>query len=247
MHITVWALFALVVMSPFGEWATRCTGQEDYVHEREAMVRDQLEARDIDDPAVLEAMRAVRRHEFVPAMLATRAYADHPLPIGNQQTISQPYIVALMTQLAEVSANDVVLEVGTGSGYQAAVLAEIVDQVYTIEIISELAASAGERLTSLGYDNVSVRAGDGYLGWEEKAPTRYSSPRAPEQLLVTAAAPEVPPPLVEQLKRGGIMIIPIGPRSQVQSLRRIQKAEDGSTTNEEVIPVVFVPLTREVR
>lgn len=239
MHITVWALFALVVMSPFGEWATRCTGQEDYVHEREAMVRDQLEARDIDDPAVLEAMRAVRRHEFVPAMLATRAYADHPLPIGNQQTISQPYIVALMTQLAEVSANDVVLEVGTGSGYQAAVLAEIVDQVYTIEIISELAASAGERLTSLGYDNVSVRAGDGYLGWEEKAPF--------DAILVTAAAPEVPPPLVEQLKRGGIMIIPIGPRSQVQSLRRIQKAEDGSTTNEEVIPVVFVPLTREVR
>ena len=239
MHITVWALFALVVMSPFGEWATRCTGQEDYVHEREAMVRDQLEARDIDDPAVLEAMGAVRRHEFVPAMLATRAYADHPLPIGNQQTISQPYIVALMTQLAEVSANDVVLEVGTGSGYQAAVLAEIVDQVYTIEIISELAASAGERLTSLGYDNVSVRAGDGYLGWEEKAPF--------DAILVTAAAPEVPPPLVEQLKRGGIMIIPIGPRSQVQSLRRIQKAEDGSTTNEEVIPVVFVPLTREVR
>ena len=239
MHITVWALFALVVMSPFGEWATRCTGQEDYVHEREAMVRDQLEARDIDDPAVLEAMGAVRRHEFVPAMLATRAYADHPLPIGNQQTISQPYIVALMTQLAEVSANDVVLEVGTGSGYQAAVLAEIVDQVYTIEIISELAASAGERLTSLGYDNVSVRAGDGYLGWEEKAPF--------DAILVTAAAPEVPPPLVEQLKRGGIMIIPIGPRSQVQSLRRIQKAENGSTTNEEVIPVVFVPLTREVR
>ena len=239
MHITVWALFALVVMSPFGEWATRCTGQEDYVHEREAMVRDQLEARDIDDPAVLEAMGAVRRHEFVPAMLATRAYADHPLPIGNQQTISQPYIVALMTQLAEVSANDVVLEVGTGSGYQAAVLAEIVDQVYTIEIISELAASAGERLTSLGYDNVSVRAGDGYLGWEEKAPF--------DAILVTAAAPEVPPPLVEQLKRGGIMIIPIGLRSQVQSLRRIQKAEDGSTTNEEVIPVVFVPLTREVR
>ena len=239
MHITVWALLALVVMSPFGEWATRCTRQEDYVHEREAMVRDQLEARDIDDPAVLEAMGAVRRHEFVPAMLETRAYADHPLPIGNQQTISQPYIVALMTQLAEVSANDVVLEVGTGSGYQAAVLAEIVDQVYTIEIISELAASAQERLTSLGYDNVSVRAGDGYLGWEEKAPF--------DAILVTAAAPEVPPPLVEQLKRGGIMIIPIGPRSQVQSLRRIQKAEDGSTTNEEVIPVVFVPLTREVR
>ena len=235
MHITSWALLTLMALMA----ATRCTGQEDYVEERRAMVRDQLEARDIDDRTVLEAMGAVRRHEFVPTMLKTRAYADHPLPIGNQQTISQPYIVALMTQLADVSANDVVLEVGTGSGYQAAVLAEIVDQVYTIEIISELATSARERLTSLGYDNVSVRAGDGYLGWKEKAPF--------DAILVTAAATEVPQPLVEQLKPGGIMIIPVGPRSQVQSLRRIQKAEDGSTTNEEVIPVVFVPLTREIR
>ena len=235
MHITSWALLTLMALMA----ATRCTGQEDYVEERRAMVRDQLEARDIDDRTVLEAMGAVRRHEFVPTMLKTRAYADHPLPIGNQQTISQPYIVALMTQLADVSANDVVLEVGTGSGYQAAVLAEIVDQVYTIEIISELATSARERLTSLGYDNVSVRAGDGYLGWKEKAPF--------DAILVTAAATEVPQPLVEQLKPGGIMIIPVGPRSQVQSLRRIQKAEDGSTTNEEVISVVFVPLTREIR
>ena len=203
------------------------------------MVRDQLEARDIDDRAVLEAMRNVPRHEFVPTTLRMRAYADHPLPIGNQQTISQPYIVALMTQLAEVSANDTVLEVGTGSGYQAAVLAEIADHVYTIEIISALSASAQERLSSLGYDNVTVRAGDGYLGWEERAPF--------DAILVTAAAPEIPQPLVDQLKPGGIMIIPVGPRSQVQSLRRIQKAEDGSVTNEEVIPVVFVPLTREVR
>ena len=238
MHITSWAHLTLMALMALMA-ATRCTGQEDYVEERRAMVRDQLEARDIDDPTVLEAMAAVRRHEFVPTMLETRAYADHPLPIGNQQTISQPYIVALMTQLADVSANDVVLEVGTGSGYQAAVLAEIVDQVYTIEIISELATSARERLTSLGYDNVSVRAGDGYLGWKEKAPF--------DAILVTAAATEVPQPLVEQLKPGGIMIIPVGPRSQVQSLRRIQKAEDGSTTNEEVIPVVFVPLTREIR
>ena len=126
-----------------------------------------------------------------------------------------------------------------GYGYQAAVLAEIADQVYTIEIISALAASAKERLTSLGYDNVTVRAGDGYLGWEERAPF--------DAILVTAAAPEIPQPLVDQLKPGGIMIIPVGPRSQVQSLRRIQKAEDGSTANEEIIPVVFVPLTREIR
>ena len=234
MHITPWALLALIVVT-----ATRCTGQEDYVHERDAMVRDQLEARDIKDLAVLEAMRNVPRHEFVPTMLRMRAYADHPLPIGNDQTISQPYIVALMTQLAEVSPNDTVLEVGTGSGYQAAVLAELAHQVYTIEIISALADSARERLSSFGYDNVTVRAGDGYLGWEEQAPF--------DAILVTAAAPEVPLPLVEQLKAGGIMIIPVGPRSQVQSLRRIVKGEDGSTTDEEVIPVVFVPLTREVR
>lgn len=234
MRITPWALLAFTVVT-----ATRCTGQEDYVQERDAMVRDQLEARDIQDPAVLEAMRNVPRHEFVPTMLRVRAYADHPLPIGNDQTISQPYIVALMTQLAEISANDTVLEVGTGSGYQAAVLAELAEQVYTIEIISALADSARERLSSLGYDNVTVRAGDGYLGWEEHAPF--------DAILVTAAAPEVPLPLMEQLKPGGIMIIPVGPRSQVQSLRLIRKAKDGSTTDEEVIPVVFVPLTREVR
>ena len=232
MQVTVWAMIALLA-------AARCSGQDDYTHAREQMVRDQLEARDIDDGHVLEAMRSVERHQFVPAVLRPRAYADHPLPIGNQQTISQPYIVALMTELAEVAPGDTVLEVGTGSGYQAAVLAEIVDEVYTIEIISALAATARERLTALGYDNVSVKAGDGYLGWEEHAPF--------DAILVTAAAPEVPPPLVEQLKPGGVMIIPVGPRSQVQSLRRIVKAEDGSTTDEEVIPVVFVPLTREVR
>jgi protein-L-isoaspartate(D-aspartate) O-methyltransferase len=232
MHFIAWLVVALVV-------APRCSGQEDYARAREAMVREQLEARDIDDPAVLDAMRRVARHELVPAVLRSQAYADHPLPIGNGQTISQPYIVALMTQLAEVDSGDVVLEVGTGSGYQAAVLAEIVDHVYTIEIISELAATARERLASLGYDNVSVKAGDGYLGWEEHAPF--------DAILVTAAAPEVPPPLVEQLKPGGVMIIPVGPVSRVQSLRRIEKAADGTTTSEEVIPVVFVPLTREVR
>jgi protein-L-isoaspartate(D-aspartate) O-methyltransferase len=232
MHLFFSALAALIV-------ATRCAGQEDYARQRQTMVRDQLQARDIEDPAVLEAMGSVHRHEFVPAVLRSRAYADHPLPIGNEQTISQPYIVALMTQLAEVAEGDVVLEVGTGSGYQAAVLAEIVDHVYTIEIIAELADTARERLASLGYANVDVRAGDGYLGWEDKAPF--------DAILVTAAATEVPPPLLEQLKPGGIMIIPVGPRSQIQSLRRIRKAEDGSTTNEEVIPVVFVPLTRELR
>lgn len=234
MHVTVWTLLLVIT-------AARCTSQdgEDRALERSAMVREQLEARDIDDPRVLEAMAAVPRHEFVPALVRVSAYNDHPLPIGNQQTISQPYIVALMTQLAELSREDVVLEVGTGSGYQAAVLGEIVEQVYTIEIISELASSASERLRTLGYDNVTVKAGDGYLGWEEHAPF--------DAILVTAAAPEVPPPLIEQLKPGGLLIIPVGPRSQLQSLRRIEKADDGTTTNEEVVPVVFVPLTRERR
>lgn len=226
------ALLSLVV-------ATRCAGEQDYAEARREMVREQLEARDIEDPAVLDAMERVPRHEFVPSALRFRAYSDHPLPIGNQQTISQPYIVALMTQLADLSPDDVVLEVGTGSGYQAAVLAEIVHEVYTIEIISELAETARERLDRLEYDNVEVRAGDGYLGWEEHAPFNA--------ILVTAAAPEIPPPLLEQLAPGGRMVIPVGPRSEVQSLRLIRKAEDGTTTEEEVIPVVFVPLTREVR
>lgn len=230
--VAFWALFGLVV-------ASRCAGEQDYAEARHEMVREQLEARDIRDPAVLDAMRRVPRHELVPSALRFQAYADHPLPIGNQQTISQPYIVALMTQLAELSPDDVVLEVGTGSGYQAAVLAEIVREVYTIEIISELAETARERLDRLGYDNVEVRAGDGYLGWEEHAPF--------DAIIVTAAAPEIPPPLLEQLAPGGVMVIPVGPRSEIQSLRRIRKAEDGTTTEEEVIPVVFVPLTREVR
>jgi protein-L-isoaspartate(D-aspartate) O-methyltransferase len=175
----------------------------------------------------------------VPAAIRFRAYADHPLPIGNGQTISQPYIVALMTQLAEVEPDDVVLEIGTGSGYQAAVLSEIAREVYTIEIVPDLAESARTRLAELGYKDVTVRTGDGYLGWKEKAPF--------DAILVTAAATEVPPPLVEQLAPGAIMVIPVGPQSQVQSLLRIEKSEDGSTVTREVLPVVFVPLVRQPR
>jgi protein-L-isoaspartate(D-aspartate) O-methyltransferase len=217
--------------------AVRCAGQEDYESARRAMVEQQLRGRDIEDERVLEAMGKVPRHLFVPAVARSLAYADHPLPIGLEQTISQPYIVALMTQLAEVEPDDAVLEVGTGSGYQAAVLAEIVREVYTIEILEELATTARERLEGLGYRNVSVRAGDGYLGWEEKAPF--------DAILVTAAAPEVPPPLIEQLAPGGILVIPVGPQSEIQRLLRIEKATDGTTVTREVLPVRFVPLVRE--
>ncbi|HLE71098.1 MAG TPA: protein-L-isoaspartate(D-aspartate) O-methyltransferase [Vicinamibacteria bacterium] len=221
--------------------AARCSsqGEETYDEPRRRMVEEQLRARDIEDPRVLAAMGRVPRHLFVPAALRFRAYADHPLPIGNGQTISQPYIVALMTQLAEVEADDVVLEIGTGSGYQAAVLSEIVREVATIEIVPELADTARTRLAELGYKDVTVRTGDGYLGWKEKAPF--------DAILVTAAAPEVPPPLVEQLAPGAILVIPVGPQSQVQSLLRIEKAADGTTVTREILPVVFVPLVRERR
>jgi len=221
--------------------AARCSsqGEETYDEPRRRMVEEQLRARDIEDPRVLAAMGRVPRHLFVPAALRFRAYADHPLPIGNGQTISQPYIVALMTQLAEVEPDDVVLEIGTGSGYQAAVLSEIVREVATIEIVPELADTARTRLAELGYKDVTVRTGDGYLGWKEKAPF--------DAILVTAAAPEVPPPLVEQLAPGAILVIPVGPQSQVQSLLRIEKAADGTTVTREILPVVFVPLVRERR
>jgi protein-L-isoaspartate(D-aspartate) O-methyltransferase len=234
--MTLLTLWAAILLS-----AARCSsqGEETYDEPRRRMVEEQLRARDIEDPRVLAAMGRVPRHLFVPAALRFRAYADHPLPIGNGQTISQPYIVALMTQLAEVEPDDVVLEIGTGSGYQAAVLSEIAREVATIEIVPDLADTARTRLAALGYKDVTVRTGDGYLGWKEKAPF--------DAILVTAAAPEVPPPLVEQLGPGGILVIPVGPQSQVQSLLRIQKAADGSTVTREILPVVFVPLVRQPR
>jgi len=234
--MTLLTLWAAILLS-----AARCSsqGEETYDEPRRRMVEEQLRARDIEDPRVLAAMGRVPRHLFVPAALRFRAYADHPLPIGNGQTISQPYIVALMTQLAEVEPDDVVLEIGTGSGYQAAVLSEIACEVATIEIVADLADTARTRLAALGYKDVTVRTGDGYLGWKEKAPF--------DAILVTAAAPQVPPPLVEQLGPGGILVIPVGPQSQVQSLLRIQKAADGSTVTREILPVVFVPLVRQPR
>jgi protein-L-isoaspartate(D-aspartate) O-methyltransferase len=189
------------------------------------------------DPAVLAAIRAVPRHEFVPPAYREYAYADRPLPIGEGQTISQPYIVALMTDLAAAGPDSTVLEVGTGSGYQAAVLAEIVDHVYTIEIVAPLGEQAAETLERLGYDNVSVRIGDGYRGWPEAAPF--------DAIVVTAAPETVPPPLIEQLKTGGRLVIPVGPEGGAQSLEVLEKNADGSVASRHVLPVRFVPFTRD--
>jgi protein-L-isoaspartate(D-aspartate) O-methyltransferase len=189
------------------------------------------------DAAVMDAVRTVPRHEFVPAQLREFAYANRPLPIGDGQTISQPYIVALMTDLAEVGPGSTVLEVGTGSGYQAAVLAEIVSHVYTIEIIGALGRRAAGTLERLGYDNVTVRIGDGYRGWPEQAPF--------DAIVVTAAPTAVPPPLIEQLKIGGKLVVPVGPEGRGQSLQVLEKQSDGEITTTEVLPVRFVPFTRD--
>jgi protein-L-isoaspartate(D-aspartate) O-methyltransferase len=191
--------------------------------------------RDIFDNQVLAAMAQVPRHLFVPPRLEQQAYDDHPLPIGHGVTISQPYIVALMTQATGIKPGDRVLEVGTGSGYQAAVLATLTDKVYSIELIPELAQSAGERLTRLGYRQVQVKSGDGYLGWPEFAPF--------DAIIVTAAAPEIPAALKDQLKDGGRLVIPVGPTYGPQFLQRLTK--QGNTFKEEMLsPVAFVPLVK---
>jgi protein-L-isoaspartate(D-aspartate) O-methyltransferase len=187
------------------------------------------------DPRVMAVIGRVPRHEFVPANQRSNAYRNRPLPIGHGQTISQPYIVALMTDLIEPQPDHRVLEIGTGSGYQAAVLAELTGQVYSIEIIEKLGEQATKRLARLGYDNVSVRLGDGYYGWEEHAPF--------DTIVVTAAASHVPPPLVEQLKPGGRMVIPVGSRFLTQQLVLIEKQQDGQLITQQLLPVRFVPLT----
>lgn len=189
------------------------------------------------DPRVKAALARVPRHLYVPASQQPYAYENRPLPIGHQQTISQPYIVALMTDLLKPRKEDRVLEIGTGSGYQAAVLGELVHTVYTIEIVEPLATEARERLSRLGYRNVVVRAGDGYKGWEEHAPF--------DSIMVTAGADEIPPPLLRQLKPGGRMVIPVGPMHSIQHLTLIEKGADGTIRSRQIIPVRFVPLTRE--
>jgi len=187
------------------------------------------------DPRVIAAMEKVPRHLYVPADMQRNAYDNRPLPIGHGQTISQPYIVALMTDLLHVKPGDVVFELGTGSGYQAAVLAELVNQVYTIEIIPPLAKQADERLVKLGYRNIRVKIADGYYGWEEQAPF--------DAIIVTASAGHIPPSLVKQLKRGGRMVIPVGAPFMVQDLMLVEKQADGSITSRSILPVSFVPVT----
>jgi protein-L-isoaspartate(D-aspartate) O-methyltransferase len=204
--------------------------------ERRRMIDDQLRARDITSARVLEAMRKVPRHLFVPETYRDRAYGDHPLPIGFEQTISQPYIVAFMTQALDVQPGHRVLEIGTGSAYQAAVLAELTNEVYTIEIVEPLADRARETLAALGYRHVRVKTGNGYLGWPEHAPF--------DRVIVTAAPPEIPPALVEQLKVGGLMAIPVGTADQ--DLRILRKTERGMQTIA-TLPVRFVPMTGKPR
>ncbi|MBK6895506.1 MAG: protein-L-isoaspartate(D-aspartate) O-methyltransferase [Alphaproteobacteria bacterium] len=201
--------------------------------ERAEMVKYQIADRGITDPLVLKAMREVPRHEFLPTLQEHRAYEDGPVSIGKGQTISQPYIVALMTELARVDADSVVFEVGTGSGYQAAVLGAIVKEVYTVEYIEALGLAAKARLAALGYDNVHVRVGDGYAGWPDHAPF--------DAILVTAGIDHVPPPLIDQLKAGGRMVIPVGADGFTQELRVIEKNADGSVKETKTIPVRFVP------
>lgn len=220
--------------------AAALADESDYAAARTAMV-DELRqyARAAGDVVlgepVLAAMKTVRRHALVPASERPSAYRNRPLPIGYGQTISQPYIVALMTELVQPNDGDTVLEVGTGSGYQAAVLAELVDHVYSIEIIEALAERAEADLTALGYRNVTTKLGDGYFGWEEHAPF--------DAIVVTAAASHVPPPLIEQLKPGGRMVIPVGGRFTTQQLLLLQKTEDNEIITRQIAAVRFVPLT----
>lgn len=189
------------------------------------------------DPRVMRVMGAVQRHQFVPTYLRNQAYANRPLPIGHGQTISQPYIVALMTDLLGVKPGDSVLEIGTGSGYQAAILSKLVRRVYTVEIVEPLAKQAEERLRRLGFSNVQVRHADGYHGWPEAGPF--------DAIMVTAAATHIPPPLIRQLKPGGRMVIPVGGGFATQQLVFVEKSPQGKITTRQVLPVVFVPLTRK--
>ncbi|MFN0170745.1 MAG: protein-L-isoaspartate(D-aspartate) O-methyltransferase [Bryobacteraceae bacterium] len=220
-----WLAFVFLLLNqPSDPLATR----------REAMVREQMESRDIADRNVLRAIRAVPRHEFVPTGLRDQAYEDHPLPIGYDQTISQPYIVALMSQMLKVEKSHRVLEIGTGSGYQAAVLSLLAGKVYTIEIVAPLAAAAGGAMRRLGYRNVEVRHGNGYLGWPEQAPF--------DRILLTAAPRDVPEALIQQLKPGGRLVAPVGTGPFGQELVLIEKRADGAIKRSSGIPVRFVPM-----
>jgi len=237
--------FLAVVVCLFGlsGWSA-AQSADPYEAARRAMVQEieadvRLTSLSLDkealDPGVMEALSTVPRHELVPKSLLEVAYENRPLPIGHGQTISQPYIVAVMTDLLKPEPGDRVLEIGTGSGYQAAILAELVTQVYSIEIIETLGEQARRKLADLGYGNIEVRIGDGYYGWKEHAPY--------DAIVVTAAANHIPPPLIEQLKPGGRMIIPVGSRFMVQQLLLVEKDAAGKLTTRQILPVRFVPLT----
>lgn len=216
-------------------WATGQTLPDLWQNPRNRMVETQIEARGVTDAATLAALRKVPRHRFVPARFQARAYEDRPLPIGFDQTISQPYIVACMTELIAPTRTTRVLEIGTGSGYQAAILSRLVKQVYSMEIVDALALQAAARLQRLGYDNVEVRAGNGRQGWPQHAPY--------DAILVTAAAVTIPAALIEQLKPGGSLVIPVGAQHDAQDLVLVSKDADGRIEKRSVLPVVFVPLT----
>jgi protein-L-isoaspartate(D-aspartate) O-methyltransferase len=235
MRVFEWAVAVTMLSIPDASGSAP-GGDDAFDRARERMVSDQIVARQVRDPQTLQAMQKVPRHLFVPPASAAQAYEDYPLPIGHGQTISQPYIVAFMTEALGLKGGETVLEVGTGSGYQSAVLAGIASRVYSIEIVRALAEEAAKRLARLGYSTVEVRAGDGYLGWPEKAPF--------DAIMVTAAAPRIPEPLKEQLRDGGRLIVPVGDESQ----ELIVVTRRGAVFDERrVLPVRFVPMTGKVR
>lgn len=209
---------------------------DPYTERRASMVETQIVARGVRDPRVLDAMRTVPRHDFVDASQSVQAYEDHPLPIAGNQTISQPYIVALMTELLELAPTETVLEIGTGSGYQSAVLSHLARAVYSIEIVPELARTAAAKLKERGYANVTVKEGDGYRGWPEHAPF--------DAIIVTAAPERIPQPLLDQLAPGGRMVIPVG--GFFQELKVFTKDQQGRVTEKDILPVRFVPMTGEI-
>lgn len=228
---------ALTILLGWSLGPAACLPADHFAQERRRMVAEQVRARGVTVPKVLAAMETVPRHLFVPDGERQRAYTDSPLPIGAGQTISQPYIVALMTSLLDIEPGDRILEVGTGSGYQAAVLSRLARQVYSVEILEHLAGRARRTLEVLGYNNVHVRVGDGYKGWPEEAPF--------DGIIVTAAPPRIPEPLLRQLKVGGKMVIPVG--EGYQDLEVLTKRPDGGFDRTKVLPVRFVPMTGQAQ
>lgn len=242
IRLFVWIVLTTLLLPVSSGW---CTEEADYRRMRSALIQEILSDVNLTsaqigktqlDPRVMAAMEYVPRHKFVPQDLSDYAYENRPLPIGHGQTISQPYIVALMSDLLQTDPDDTALEIGTGSGYQAAVLSRLVNHVYTIEIIEPLAETARERLETLGFENITTRIADGYYGWEEHAPY--------DVIIVTAAAGSIPPPLIQQLKPGGRMVIPVGGAFFTQQLMLVEKDFDGKIKTRQILPVRFVPLTR---